>query len=131
MTFTHAGEGTAAPYRWLTPDHWVFAGTGLAAGDLFGRSSLHERVQGGVSGHETDKRTPSTPEGFELVARGTNPDDGGAEMVYRNLPQSGGEAFCVGSVGGRVVVTWGLSPLDRSGGRAGVTGLATAHRAPV
>ena len=52
---------TAAPYAVVAPDHWAFAGTGLAAGDLFGTESLHERIPGGASGHETDKRTPRTP----------------------------------------------------------------------
>jgi hypothetical protein len=98
VTFTHAGEGTAAPYRVVDPDHWAFAGTGLAAGDLFGAASLHERVMGGASGHETDKRTPNTPDGFQVLARGTNPDDGGADMVYRDLPGRGGEVFSVGSI---------------------------------
>ena len=98
VTFTHAGEGTAAPYRVLDADHWAFAGTGLSNGDLFGTHSLHERVPGGASGHETDKRTPSTPPGFVVLAQGTNPDDGGAELVYRSLPDGGGEVYSVGSM---------------------------------
>jgi hypothetical protein len=98
VTFTHAGEGTGAPYAVVDADSWVFEGTGLGEGDLFGVTSQSERVPGGASGHETDKRTPHTPDGFALLARGTNPDDGGAEIVYRDLPAPGGEVFSVGSM---------------------------------
>ena len=80
---TPPGIMTAAPYRVLDPGHWVFEGTGLGKGDLFGAASLHERVPGGASGHETDKTTGLTPAGSALLAKGTNPDDGGAEIVYR------------------------------------------------
>ena len=30
--------------------------------------------QGGASGHETDKISPSSPPGAQLLARGTNPE---------------------------------------------------------
>src|SRR5207244_1942751 len=69
---TDAGIMTAAPYRVVDPDHWVFAGTGLRAGDTFGEHSLHERCPGGASGHETDKRSPSSPPATILVAKGLN-----------------------------------------------------------
>ncbi|MEI7702782.1 MAG: carboxypeptidase regulatory-like domain-containing protein, partial [Planctomycetia bacterium] len=32
---------------------------------------------GGASGHETDKRSPSSPANTVVLARGLNPDDGG------------------------------------------------------
>ena len=88
---------TAAPYRVRDAAHWVFAGTGLRDGDLFGEASLHERVHGGASGHETDKMTPHSPPNTVLLAKGTNPDDGGAEMVYYETA-SGGAVFSVGSI---------------------------------
>ena len=50
---------TAAPYRVVDAGHWVFAGTGLTNGDVFGQQSLHERIPGGASGHETDKISKS------------------------------------------------------------------------
>ena len=95
---------TAAPYRVLEARHWAFAGTGLRNGDLFGTTSLHERCPGGASGHETDKRTASSPPQTLLLARGENPDEGGAEVVWYETP-SGGEVFSVGSV------TWPASLL--------------------
>ena len=94
---TDSGIMTAAPYRVLHADHWVFAGTGLRNGDLFGEKSLQERIPGGASGHETDKRSPHSPPGTELLAKGTNCDDGGAEIVCYETP-SGGAVFSVGSI---------------------------------
>jgi hypothetical protein len=58
---------------------------------------LHERVHGGASGHETDKMSPSSPPGTVLLAKGLNPDDGGAELVCYELA-SGGAVFSVGSI---------------------------------
>lgn len=94
---TETGIMTAAPYRVIEPSHWVFAGTGLHAGDVFGTESLHERIHGGASGHETDKMSRYSPKGTLLLAKGLNPDDGGAEMVHYELP-GGGAAFSVGSI---------------------------------
>ena len=97
VVYTDAGIMTAAPYRVLDPDHWIFAGTGVREGDLFGRDSLHMRIPGGASGHETDKRSPSSPAQVHVVARGTNPDGGGGEIVHYDTP-SGGAVFSVGSI---------------------------------
>lgn len=94
---TDAGIMTAAPYRVLDPSHWAFAGTGLAEGDFFGHETLHERVPGGASGHETDKMSASSPEGTVLLAKGINPERGGAEMVVFET-EGGGAVFSVGSI---------------------------------
>ena len=55
------------------------------------------RCPGGASGHETDKMTASSPKNAVLLAKGLNPDEGGAEIVYHQT-QSGGEVFSVGSI---------------------------------
>jgi hypothetical protein len=94
---TMTGYETGAPYRVLAPDHWAFEGLGLREGDLIGELSLDRRAIGGASGHETDKRTASTPPQARLLAKGTNPDEGGAEMLHIEFP-SGGEVFSVGSI---------------------------------
>ena len=52
--------------------HWVFNGTGLRDGDVFGAASLHERCHGGASGHETDKRSPHSPANTQFLAKGLN-----------------------------------------------------------
>lgn len=97
VVYSDAGAMTAAPYRVVDAGHWVFAGTGLNRGDLFGQRSLHRRCEGGASGHETDKVSPSSPKNAHVLAQGTNRDDGGADMVYFNTP-SGGEVFSAGSI---------------------------------
>jgi N,N-dimethylformamidase len=97
VAFSDAGAMTVAPYEVLQPEHWVFAGTGLKKGDRFGTHILHERYGDGASGHETDKITPSSPKNVQLLARGLNPDDGGAHLVTFDTP-SGGAVFSAGSI---------------------------------
>ena len=97
VVFTPTGMMTGAPYRVVDAGHWVFAGTGLSTGDTFGEKCLHMRCPGGASGHETDKISASSPPGVKLLAKGLNPDDGGAEMVVFDAP-SGGSVFSVGSI---------------------------------
>lgn len=94
---TETGIMTAAPYRVLRADHWAFQGTGLRDGDSFGEASLHERCSGGASGHETDKLSPHAPPGALVLAKGLNPDEGGAEIVYHERA-GGGAVFAVGSI---------------------------------
>jgi hypothetical protein len=95
--FTPAGAMTGAPYRVLDSTHWAFAGTGLRAGGVFGEKSLHMRCPGGASGHETDKVSPSSPKQAWVIAKGLNPDAGGADMLTFGTP-SGGMVFSVGSI---------------------------------
>ena len=64
---------------------------------LFGHKTLHERIPGGASGHETDKRSASSPANTLLLAKGINPDNGGADIVYHE-PARGGAVFSVGSI---------------------------------
>lgn len=95
VAFTNAGAMTGAPYEVKDASHWVFRGTGLKDGDLFGEKSLHERVPGGASGHETDKVMKNSPS-LKLLARGTNSDGGGADLVVFRLGE--GEVFSTGSI---------------------------------
>ena len=97
VVFTEAGAMTAAPYRVVDPSHWVFEGTGLRQDELFGQRSLHRRCEGGASGHETDKLSPSSPANAQLLAQGTNVNQGGADMIYYPT-SSGGEVFSAGSI---------------------------------
>ncbi|MCC6587194.1 MAG: carboxypeptidase regulatory-like domain-containing protein [Bryobacterales bacterium] len=94
---SETGIMTSAPYKVIDASHWIFTGTGLKNGDEFGKETLHERVPGGASGHETDKRSASSPQNTLLLAKGTNPDDGGAEIVYHERDK-GGAVFSVGSI---------------------------------
>ena len=97
IVYDERGIMTAAPYRVFDESHWVFAGTRLKNGDIFGEASLHERVSGGASGHETDKISASSPKNVQLLAKGLNLNEGGGHMVYYNTA-SGGEVFSVGSI---------------------------------
>lgn len=97
VVFTPAGAMTGAPYRVLAGAHWVYAGTGLQFGDTFGERCLHQRCPGGASGHETDKMSPSSPWNVLRLAKGINPDDGGADMVTYDTP-GGGSVFSAGSI---------------------------------
>lgn len=97
VVFDYVAIMTAAPYKVRMADHWVFEGTGVRNGDLFGQASLHMRVPGGASGHETDKISASSPAGLEHLAKGENPDQGGGDIVLFDTP-SGGRVFSVGSI---------------------------------
>lgn len=97
VVFSFPGIMTAAPYEVIDDSHWCYAGTGLKTGDRFGEASLHQRVPGGASGHETDKTSPQSPENTHILARGLNPDQGGAEIVVHE-PEGGGAVFSVGSI---------------------------------
>jgi hypothetical protein len=94
--FTRAGYlSHFKPYKVLAPQHWIFANTGVAAGDLIGASGLNH---GGASGWEIDKLDPAVrPPGLVHLAKGTNPWRAGADMVYFTHPGGGG-VFSVGSI---------------------------------
>jgi hypothetical protein len=96
VVFTQSGVMTSAPFRVLDEGHWIFKGTGLRKGDIFGQPSLHERVPGGASGHETDKLSGSSPNGIKVLAKGANTNEGGAEVVHFTLGK--GAVFSVGSI---------------------------------
>jgi len=97
VVFTEAGVMTSAPYRVVDHNHWVFEGTGLNQGEIFGEKCLHQRCPGGASGHETDKVSPSSPKNVHVLAKGMNVNDGGAEMVVFDTA-SGGAVFSAGSI---------------------------------
>ncbi len=97
VVFSFPGIMTGAPYETINADHWCFEGTGLKNGDTFGAKSLHQRIPGGASGHETDKTSPQSPANVQILAKGLNPNQGGAEIVYFDTP-GGGEVFSVGSI---------------------------------
>lgn len=97
VVYSDPGAMTAAPYEVLQPEHWVFRGTSVRVGDRFGRHTLHQRCAGGASGHETDKVSAQSPQDLIVLARGCNPDEGGAHMIYYETAR-GGAVFSVGSI---------------------------------
>ena len=106
MAYSHDGYRSGAPYEVLAGDHWVFSGTGLKTGDLFGRHSLNGRTPGGASGLELDKLSPHSPAQTMHLAKGRNPQGSGADCVFYTTP-SGGAVFAAGSL------NWTLAcPID-------------------
>ena len=97
VVFDFKGIMTGAPYAVIDADHWCYEGTGLRNGDTFGTRTLHQRIPGGASGHETDKMSAQSPANTRLLAKGQNPDGGGGEMV-EHVPEGGGAVFSVGSI---------------------------------
>lgn len=97
VAYSHAGFRSGAPYRVIDDRHWVFASTGLKNGDLFGLRSLNGRTPGGASGLELDKISPDSPRNIVHLAKGTNPDNSGADLVIHDTP-GGGAVFSAGSL---------------------------------
>lgn len=91
------GYGTCAPYEVLLPDHPLFEGFSVEKGQLIGGSGRPSTSGIGASGWETDKVTEDTPKHAEIIAKGTNPDGGGADMVYFDH-SGGGAVFSAGSI---------------------------------
>lgn len=117
VRFSMAGYGTCAPYQAAKPDHWIFNGVDLAADGIFGRRSLNRWTEArsdrydpgrpgqssglageGASGWETDKLSATASTDFIRVAKGMNPDGGGADMVVREPSGNRGGVFSASSI---------------------------------
>ncbi len=48
VVYDEKGIMTSAPFRVSNAAHWVYSGTGLKNGDLFGHNSLHMRCRGSL-----------------------------------------------------------------------------------
>lgn len=94
VQYDRRGYNTVAPYEVLDSTHWVYSGTNVTQGQLIGQFSLN---RGAASGIETDKITVNSPSNLIHLAKGTNADGGGADMVYFEN-QAGGKVFSVGSI---------------------------------
>jgi len=93
VQYDRRGYDTYHPYKVKNEKHWIFSNTGLKKNDLFGSGC----GRNGASGHETDKITEHSPKNLIHLAKGTNPDEGGADMIfYENT--NGGKVFSVGSI---------------------------------
>lgn len=106
VQYDRKGIQTYAPYQVLLPNHWIFNGTNVSTGQLFGQYSLTGDIKGsGASGHETDRITSFSPTNTIVLAHGTNPSvpdstdfgAGGADMTFYEHPAGGG-VFSVGSI---------------------------------
>lgn len=91
VRFTDPGTGTYAPFRVTAPEHWLFEGTGVARGDLFGLAGTTGLP---ICGDETDKLTLLSRSRARVVAQGLNRVDApdGPFTVYDGSPSWDGAA---------------------------------------
>ncbi len=129
VRFDMKGYQTSAPFKVIKPDHWIFNGVDLTAGDTFSESSLNKPFasknklsnydptkpginiknkfkKDGGSGWETDKITKTAPDDVQLLAKGTNPHKGGADMIIREPNDGRGIVFSASSItfGGSLLI---------------------------
>lgn len=94
VQYTRTGIHTYAPYQVLNSNHWIFNSTGVSDGQLIGETGLNN---GKACGGETDKISLNSPSNMWVLAKGTNPDEGGGYIVYYDKP-NGSKVFSVGSI---------------------------------
>ena len=112
VRYSISGYRTYAGYKVINADHWIFDNTNIENGDTIGVDGLN---YGGASGWETDKTGGDSPSNIILLAKGTNPDNGGAEMTYYDHTGGGG-VFSVGSItfGGSLAIDDNLSQITKN-----------------
>jgi len=76
--FTDAGYETYCSYKVLNVNHWLYQNCNVKNNDEFGKQGIDGR---GLSGDEMDKINSNTPANAILLAKGTNPNNGGGDIV--------------------------------------------------
>ena len=119
VRFNMVGYRTCASFVVKSDRHWSLQGVGLKNGDTFAMKCLNHPENGigeGGSGHETDKITPTAPPHTVLLAKGSNPKDGGADMVIIENKINGGGVFSASSItfGGSLLVDTASSTITRN-----------------
>lgn len=136
--FDMRGYRTCAPFIVEASEHWAFVGTGLQSGDAFASRSLNhpmlakgERydalqlsspdemdqwLETGGSGWETDKLTGAIRDGVVLLAKGKNPNEGGADMIIIEGEGDLGGVFSASSItyGGSLLVDQSASQVTHN-----------------
>ena len=108
----------AARYRGYTVEdasHWVFAGSGLSNGDVFGQGTS---VDDAILGYETDSAGVGTPSNFATLATADLGDWGGggqAGKATMGIYRRNGVVFTVGTVNwaGGLRLDGTVTPVDR------------------
>jgi hypothetical protein len=124
----------ACPYKVMAADHPLFAGTGVANGDLIGQTGRQGVNGGGVSGWEMDTSNAGDhsddgvevgaavgndrgvpPANLQLLGRGTNSATHAADLTYYDTG-NGGFVFSAGSIcfGGSLVEDANLQTIVRN-----------------
>ena len=94
VRYTDNGYNTYAPYKILIPNHWLFENIKIPADSLFGKTGLNSL---GLSGLETDKVTRFSKNNVDVIAKGINSNNGGADMIYKKC-NSGNGILSTGSI---------------------------------
>ena len=76
--FTDAGYETYCPYKVKNASHWIYKNCVVKNEEEFGKYGIDNR---GLSGDEMDKINFNSPQNTVLLAKGTNPDNGGGEIT--------------------------------------------------
>ena len=76
--YTDAGYETYCSYKVINAQHWLYKNCTIKNGDEFGKYGIDNR---GLSGDEMDKVNDNTPKNSVLLAKGTNPDNGGGDIL--------------------------------------------------
>ncbi len=84
--FTDAGYETYCSYKVKSAGHWIFKNCAVKNEDEFGKSGIDNR---GLSGDEMDKMNNNSSPHTILLAKGTNPDNGGGEIVITENKNNG------------------------------------------
>lgn len=81
--YTDAGYATYNSYRVIESGHWMYKNCDIASGTEFGQKGMDRR---GTSGDEMDKVNERTPKNAVVLAKGTNPDNGGGDLLIIENP---------------------------------------------
>ncbi|MBK9328820.1 MAG: hypothetical protein IPM95_05760 [Sphingobacteriales bacterium] len=76
--YTDAGYKSYCSYKAVKADHWLYKNCILKNNDEFGKCGIDGR---GTSGDETDKTNDNSPKNTVVLAKGTNPDNGGGDIT--------------------------------------------------
>lgn len=76
--YTDAGYATYNSYQVTEPNHWIYRNSLVKNGTEFGQKGIDKR---GISGDEMDKVNERTPKNAVILAKGTNPDKGGGDLL--------------------------------------------------
>lgn len=91
--YTDAGYATYNSYRVTESGHWMYKNCNIAIGKEFGQKGMDRR---GTSGDEMDKVNERTPKNAVILAKGTNPDNGGGDLLI--IENSGNAILSFGSI---------------------------------
>ena len=81
VVFTETGIMTGAPFRVLDAAHWAFAGTGLRTATSSARRACTAAVPAALRATRPTRSRPARRRTSVCLAKGTNIDDGGAELI--------------------------------------------------